>query len=129
MSGNITQTFLIECNRENSVELMNYGVDNPLSNKNTAEWTNILKNCNLKKGDILQMDNAVINARGSNTSAMEFTGLNVDNERLYTDNFAIMKFAHYISNNNEYSVGLPFSNFWYQTTNHKSIKSAKTSWD
>ena len=88
--SSITKTFLIEANRQNSIEIQNFGIDNIYSDNNTAEWTNLLKDCNLKKGDILSLDNAVINARGSNTSAMEFVGQNVSTDRKYTDNFSIL---------------------------------------
>jgi len=103
----IKKTILIEANREESIEVKDYGTNTSLSSKNKAEWTNILKDCNLKKGDVLSFDSACINSKGSNPDSIEFDGVNVSETRKYTDNFCIMKFGHYINHNLEYAVGLP----------------------
>ena len=103
----LKKTIIIEANREDSVEVKDYGTNTQLASKNKAEWTNLLRNCNLKKGDILSFDSACINSKGSNPDAIEFDGQNVSENRKYTDNFMIMKFGRYINNNLEYAVGLP----------------------
>ena len=105
----LRKTILIEANREDSIEVKDYGTNSALASSNKAEWTNILKGVNLKKGDLLQFDSACINSKGSNPQAIEFDGQNVSEFRKYTDNFAIFQFSHYINHNLEYSCGLPLT--------------------
>ena len=105
----LRKTILIEANREDSIEVKDYGTNSALASSNKAEWTNILKGVNLKKGDLLQFDSACINSKGSNPQAIEFDGQNVSEFRKYTDNFAIFQFSRYINHNLEYTCGLPLT--------------------
>lgn len=105
----LRKTILIEANREDSIEVKDYGTDGSLSSKNKAEWTNILQGVNLKKGDLLQFDSACINSKGSNPQSIEFDGQNISEFRKYTDNFALLQFSHYINHNLEYTCGLPLT--------------------
>ena len=107
MSNQATKTFLLECDRQNSMKCMSYGINNNKNDlKNKADWVNQFNDINLKKGDMIFLENAIINARGASTDTIEITGDNVEGQG-YTDNFALFEVVPYINNIGVNSVGLP----------------------
>ncbi len=100
-----TETYLIECSRENSV--INRNND---ENTNGA-WANETE-FNLKTGDRVSVEMVSANIQGSGTGAptIEFSGQNVvvnGEEKKYCDTKVLLEVFFYMNNNNTYSVGLP----------------------
>ena len=100
-----TETYLIECSRENSVI-------NRIDDENTnGAWSNETE-FNLKTGDRISVEMVSANIQGSGTGAptIEFSGQNVvvnGEEKKYCDTKVLLEVFFYMNNNNTYSVGLP----------------------
>ena len=100
-----TETYLIECSRENSVI-------NQTNNENTnGAWSNETDFV-IKRGDKISVEMVCANIRGSGTGAptIEFSGQNVvvnGQTKQYCDTKILLEVFFYMNNNNTYSVGLP----------------------
>ena len=100
-----TETYLIECSRENSVI-------NRIDDENTnGAWSNETE-FNLKTGDRISVEMVSANIQGSGTGAptIEFSGQNVvvnGEQKQYCDTKVLLEVFFYMNNNNTYSVGLP----------------------
>ena len=100
-----TNTYLIECSRENS----KINVDDDI-NTNGA-WSNETE-FGLKRGDRISVEMVCANIRGSGTGAptIEFSGQNVvvnGEDKGYCDTKVLLEVFFTMNNNNTYSVGLP----------------------
>ena len=100
-----TETYLIECSRENSAININ---DDDETN---GSWSNETE-FNIKTGDRISVEMVCANIRGSGTSAptIEFSGQNVvvnGETKEYCDTKVLLEVFFYMNNNNTYSVGLP----------------------
>lgn len=100
-----TNTYLIECSRENS----KINVDDDI-NTNGA-WSNETE-FGLKRGDRISVEMVCANIRGSGTGAptIEFSGQNVvvnGEDKGYCDTKVLIEVFFTMNNNNTYSVGLP----------------------
>ena len=100
-----TETYLIECSRENSV--INRS-DDESTNGAWANETDFV----LKRGDRISVEMVCANIRGSGTGAptIEFSGQNVvanGEQKGYCDTKVLLEVFFYMNNNNTYSVGLP----------------------
>ena len=100
-----TETYLIECSRENSAINIDDDDDTNGSWSNETEF-------NLKRGDRLSVEMVCANIRGSGTSAptIEFSGQNVvvnGGQKPYCDTKVLIEVFFYMNNNNTYSVGMP----------------------
>ena len=100
-----TNTYLIECSRENS-EI------NQEDNEDTnGAWSNQV-NFNVKRGDRISVEMVCANIRGSGTGAptIEFSGQNVvvnGKTKAYCDTKVLIEVFFTLNNNNVYSCGLP----------------------
>ena len=100
-----TETYLIECSRENSAINIEDDDDTNGSWSNETDFV-------LKRGDRLSVEMVCANIRGSGTSAptIEFSGQNVvvnGQTKEYCDTKVLLEVFFYMNNNNTYSVGLP----------------------
>jgi len=100
-----TETYLIECSRENSAININDDDDTNGSWSNETDFV-------VKRGDRISVEMVCANIRGSGTSAptIEFSGQNVvvnGSPKPYCDTKVLIEVFFYMNNNNTYSVGLP----------------------
>jgi len=102
-----TQTFLIECNRGNSV------IDSTAPASNNAKWES---ECDFQfqRGDRCSVEAIMIESSGAGTQAqtIEFSGENVriaDREQNWTDDTIILEFGFYVNNNGDRTINLPIS--------------------
>tara|TARA_R110000765_G_scaffold5877_3_gene18371 strand:+ start:4121 stop:6541 length:2421 start_codon:yes stop_codon:yes gene_type:complete len=100
-----TETYLIECSRENSAINIE---DDDDTNGSWANETDFV----IKRGDRISVEMVCANIRGSGTSAptIEFSGQNVvvnGQTKPYCDTKVLLEVFFYMNNNNTYSVGLP----------------------
>ena len=100
-----TDTYLIECSRENS--LINQADDETTN----GSWSN-QASFNVKRGDRLSVEMVCANIKGSGTGAptIEFSGQNVvvnGENKGYCDTKVLIEVFFTLNNNNVYSVGLP----------------------
>jgi len=100
-----TDTYLIECGRENSL------INDTDDESTNGTWTTAC-NMNLKRGDRVSIEMVCANIKSAGTSspAIELTGSNltVNNKvKPYCDTKCLIEVFFYQNNNNTYSVGLP----------------------
>lgn len=100
-----TETYLIECSRENSAINID---DDDDTNGSWANETDFV----IKRGDRISVEMVCANIRGSGTAAptIEFSGQNVvvnGETKNYCDTKVLLEVFFYMNNNNTYSVGMP----------------------
>ena len=100
-----TETYLIECSRENSAINID---DDDETNGSWANETDFV----IKRGDRISVEMVCANIRGSGTAAptIEFSGQNVvvnGDTKKYCDTKVLLEVFFYMNNNNTYSVGMP----------------------
>ena len=100
-----TETYLIECSRENSV------INTSKEEATNGAWPNETE-FNIKAGDRISVEMVCANIRGSGTGAptIELSGTDVVRNginKAYCDNKVLLEVFYYMNNNNTYSVGLP----------------------
>ena len=100
-----TETYLIECSRENSAINIE---DDDDTNGSWANETDFV----IKRGDRISVEMVCANIRGSGTAAptIEFSGQNVvvnNQQKDYCDTKVLLEVFFYLNNNNTYSVGMP----------------------
>ena len=100
-----TETYLIECSRENSAINIDDDDDTNGSWSNETDFV-------IKTGDRISVEMVCANIRGSGTSAptIEFSGQNVvvnGKAKPYCDTKVLIEVFFYMNNNNTYSVGMP----------------------
>lgn len=100
-----TQTFLIECNRGNSV------IDATAPDSNNAKWTT-KTDFQFKRGDRVGVEAIMIESVGAGSSqqTIEFSGENIkkgDQVQDWTDDQVILEFGFYVNNNGEKTINLP----------------------
>ena len=100
-----TNTYLIECSRENS----KINIDDDINTN--GSWSNETE-FGLKRGDRISVEMVCANIRGSGTGAptIEFSGQNVvvnGETKAYCDTKVLIEVFFTLNNNNTYSVGLP----------------------
>ena len=100
-----TNTYLIECSRENSKINVDDDIDTNGAWSNETEF-------GLQRGDRISVEMVCANIRGSGTGAptIEFSGQNVvvnGETKGYCDTKVLIEVFFTMNNNNTYSVGLP----------------------
>ena len=100
-----TETYLIECSRENSI------INRADDESSNGAWSNETDFV-VKRGDKISVEMVCANIRGSGTGAptIEFSGQNVvvnGETKPYCDTKILLEVFFYMNNNNTYSVGLP----------------------
>ena len=100
-----TETYLVECSRENSAINIDDDDDTNGSWSNETDFV-------IKRGDRISVEMVCANIRGSGTSAptIEFSGQNVvvnGSTKKYCDTKVLIEVFFYMNNNNTYSVGMP----------------------
>lgn len=114
-----TQTFLIECSRENAENYEETIAVTRGKNENNARWTNNVL-FNFEPGDEVNMEYSGIHAIGADAeSVIEITGRN-DPQNNLTDNIVGFKFSSYICNNGYNAVKLPFVKFTNSAYTHEN---------
>ena len=114
-----TQTFLIECSRENAENYEETIAVTRGKNENNARWTNNVL-FNFEPGDEVNMEYSGIHAIGADAeSVIEITGRN-DPQNNLTDNIVGLKFSSYICNNGYNAVKLPFVKFTNSGFTHEN---------
>jgi hypothetical protein len=100
-----TQTFLIECNRGNSV------IDANAPESNNGKWTT-KTDFQFKRGDRVGVEAIMIESTGagSQQQTIEFSGENIKNGDTlnnWTDDVIVLEFGFYVKNNAEKTINLP----------------------
>lgn len=99
------QTFLIECNRGNSL------IDATAPVSQNAKWTT-KTDFQFKRGDRVSVEAIMIESTGAGSSqqTIEFSGENIrqgDKLQNWTDDTVILEFGFYINNNGTTTINLP----------------------
>ena len=112
-----TQSIIVECSREKSVDVRTYGVNDERSGTN-AVWTNEV-DLDVEPGDKVVIQLGAIHSVGTDTqNVMEITGLE-DRDTGMTDNQVLFQFIPYIINNGYNMVVAPYIGLqtqWYLGT-------------
>ena len=100
-----TQTYLIECNRGNSV------IDANAPDSNNGKWTT-QTSFSFKRGDRVGVEAIMIESTGagSQQQTIEFSGENIKNGDTinnWTDDVVVLEFGFYVKNNAEKTINLP----------------------
>ena len=90
------RTFIIEASRVGSVKVNNNGLDETSlePGNSNAYWENKVSGLNLKQGDEVSIESAIINSKATSGSVMEFTGEEV-NDHEYVDNKCLFEVMFY----------------------------------
>ena len=100
-----TQSVVLECSREKSVDVRTFGVDDTRSGTN-AVWTNEV-DIDVEPGDRVEVVLGAIHSIGTDSqSVMEITGLAQDTG--LTDNQVLFQFIPYVVNNGYNMVVAPY---------------------
>ena len=100
-----TQSIVLECSREKSVDVRTFGVDDTRSGTN-AVWTNEV-DIDVEPGDRVEVVLGAIHSIGTDSqSVMEITGLAQDTG--LTDNQVLFQFIPYVVNNGYNMVVAPY---------------------
>ena len=100
----MSKYILLECNRERAIDKsFNSSITDPFKNR----WTNQISNSGIlvKAGDVLTIDETIINSKGADSDVMEFRG--EPNENLIVDNKAVVEFSYYINHNGSNTGNFP----------------------
>ncbi len=112
-----TQSIIVECSREKSVDVRTYGVNDERSGTN-AIWTNEV-DLDVEPGDKVVIQLGAIHSVGTDTqNVMEITGLE-DRDTGMTDNQVLFQFIPYVINNGYNMVVAPYIGLqtqWYLGT-------------
>lgn len=98
---NIQKFNIIEADRMTSQKVKINGV----SANNKASWVNNIKPINLKKGDVVNLETAIISQKGANSDSIEFSG---DGFEELADNFLLTQIGFYLNHQGTNSLGIPF---------------------
>tara|TARA_R110002072_G_scaffold6279_10_gene37347 strand:+ start:2041 stop:5559 length:3519 start_codon:yes stop_codon:yes gene_type:complete len=100
----MSKYILLECNRERAIDKsFNSSITDTFKNK----WTNQVSNSGIlvKAGDVLTIDETIINSKGADSEVMEFRG--EPNENNIIDNKAQVEFSYYINHNGSNTGNFP----------------------
>lgn len=100
----MSKYILLECNRERAIDKsFNSSITDTFKNK----WTNQVSNSGIlvKAGDVLTIDETIINSKGADSDVMEFRG--EPNENNIIDNKAQVEFSYYINHNGSNTGNFP----------------------
>ena len=100
----MSKYIILECNRERAIDKsFNSTITDPFKNK----WTNQVSNSGIlvQAGDVLTIDETIINSKGADSDVMEFRGEPNENDIL--DNKAEVSFSYYINHNGTNTVNFP----------------------
>tara|TARA_R110000803_G_scaffold94043_2_gene161520 strand:- start:4156 stop:9546 length:5391 start_codon:yes stop_codon:yes gene_type:complete len=122
-----TQTFLIECNRGNSV------IDQNAPDSNNGKWST-QTDFSFERGDRVGVEAIMIesNGAGSQQQTIEFSGENIKQGETiqdWTDDIIVLEFGFYIKNNSEKNINLPLGFQHNLNTNYgTSLRTNQGSW-
>lgn len=103
---NSNKSIIIECSRENSIDVKANGLGTDIGNNN-ATWTN-LTNLQLNEGDQVSVELSTIHAIGAdNEDTIEISGSAEDSTGL-TDNQTLLQFTPYVCNTGHNFVVCPY---------------------
>jgi hypothetical protein len=105
------QNIILELNRINSIRVKSSGED--VDNK--ASWVNKTAPVVLRRGDSINLENAIINIAGADTSSIQFNGDGATNTNPIQDNFMMMNIGFYINDNRLNNCTLPL---FFNTEEH-----------
>lgn len=115
----MSDTIIVECNRQiakkqeletlSQGNAQNYDVLKQVENQNNNAWKNVIQNgIEVNVGDQISVEATMINTKGSPDETIEFLGANNSlNSADLVDNQAILEFAYYITNNQDFNFNLP----------------------
>jgi len=106
---NATETIILECNNATSIKAKTLGGLSSFTKLDKSTWTNNFESIEIKRGDALTMEYAIINQLGGSSDAIEFSPPTeqVPNKD-YNGNSVIFEIEFYVNHNGINSVGLPF---------------------
>ncbi len=100
----MSKFILLECNRDRAIDTtFDSGKKDIFKNK----WTNQVSNSGIvvNAGDVLNIDETIVNSIGANIDVMEFTGKN--NENNIVDNKIALEVSYYINHTGKNSGNMP----------------------
>ncbi len=103
----MSKFILLECNRDRAVDI---NQQDELTDQFKNKWTNQVSNSGIivNSGDILTIDQSIINVKGASTEVMEFQGKN--NKNGITDNIIGIDVAYYINHIGKNTGNMPMIN-------------------
>lgn len=99
----MSQTYIIECSRINSVGVEGSGEDYD----NKSSWTNQIAPIYLRQGDTVSLQNCLINIPGADTNAIQFQGTETTPGSQIQDNFTLMNVGFYMNHNGINTLAMP----------------------
>ena len=107
---NATETIILECNNAESVKAQNEGLPS-FTKIDKSTWSNNFQSIEIKRGDSLTMEYAIINQLGGGQGeAIEFSDPTEPvPDRDYNGNSVIFELEFYVNHNGINTVGLPFA--------------------
>jgi hypothetical protein len=104
-NNNMSKYILLECNRERAIDK---AFDSSITDQFKNKWSNQVSNSGIviNAGDILTIDETIINTKGADTDVMEFRG--EPNENNIIDNKAVLEVSYYICHNGRNTGNMPF---------------------
>lgn len=106
----MSKYILLECNRDRAIDKsFDSGKNDTFKNK----WTNQVSNSGIvvNAGDVLNIEETIVNSVGANVDVMEFTGKN--NENKIVDNKLNLEVSYYINNTGKNNGNMPL--FYHKT--------------
>lgn len=106
----MSKYILLECNRDRAIDKsFDSGKNDTFKNK----WTNQVSNSGIvvNAGDVLNIEETIVNSIGANVDVMEFTGKN--NENKIVDNKLNLEVSYYINNTGKNNGNMPL--FYHKT--------------
>jgi len=106
---NATETIILECNNAESIKAKTLGGLSSFTKLDKSTWTNNFESIEIKRGDALTMEYAIINQLGGSSDAIEFSPPTQEvPDKEYNGNSVIFEVEFYVNHNAINSVGLPF---------------------
>jgi hypothetical protein len=106
---NATETIILECNNAESIKAKTLGGLSSFTKLDKSTWTNNFESIEIKRGDALTMEYAIINQLGGSSDAIEFSPPTEQvPDKEYNGNSVIFEVEFYVNHNGINSVGLPF---------------------
>ena len=103
----MSKFIILECNRERAIDI---NKKNESSDIYKNRWTNQVSNSGIvvNSGDILNIEQSIINVKGASDEVMEFSG--EENENNIVDNKLDLEVAYYVNHTGKNTANMPFVN-------------------
>lgn len=100
----MSKYILMECNRDRAIDK---SFDSNLTDQYRNKWSNQVSNSGIviNAGDVLSIEETIINTKGADSDVMEFRG--EPNENNIIDNRAVLEASYYICHNGRNTATMP----------------------